>query len=49
MIEAFERIPVLIVACLVDAPNQHGPIFPAVQDLLLAARVLDTGTALATG
>lgn len=49
MIEAFETIPVLIVACLVNAPSQYGSIFPAIQNLLLAARALNIGAALTTG
>ncbi len=53
----FEEIPVLIVACLrgrrprfppVAVSSYYGSIFPAVQNLLLAARALGLGAALIT-
>jgi hypothetical protein len=53
----FEEIPVVVVACLkgVIAPwpsiatsSAYGSIFPAVQNLLLAARAAGLGTALIT-
>lgn len=55
MIEEFEKIPVIIVACLVRPEGQaHGTgnyssIFPAVQNLLLAARGLGLGALLSSG
>jgi len=53
----FEEVPVIIVACLrgsrpvlpaVGASSYYGSIFPAVQNLLLAARALGLGAALTT-
>jgi nitroreductase len=53
----FEEVPVLIVACLrglrlglppVAASSYYGSIYPAVQNLLLAARALGLGAALTT-
>lgn len=53
----FGEIPVLIVACLrglrpyfpaVAATSYYGSIYPAVQNLLLAARAADLGAALIT-
>jgi nitroreductase len=53
----FEEIPVLIVACLkgrrpwfppVAVTSFYGSIFPAVQNLLLAARAVGLGAALIT-
>ncbi len=53
----FEEIPVLIVACLkgrrpwfppVAVTSYYGSIFPAVQNLLLAARAVGLGAALIT-
>jgi nitroreductase len=53
----FEEIPVLVVACLrglrpfwppVAATSYYGSIFPAVQNLLLAARAVGLGAALIT-
>jgi len=53
----FEQIPVLIVACLrgprtafppFAAASYYGSIFPAVQNLLLAARAVGLGAALIT-
>ncbi len=53
----FEQIPVLIVACLrgprsgfppFAAASYYGSIFPAVQNLLLAARAAGLGAALIT-
>src|SRR4051812_37395879 len=54
MIEAFERIPCLILVCNVNPPGQTGAgnggsIFPAVQNLLLAARGMNIGAALTAG
>jgi nitroreductase len=53
MVESFEKIPVLIYPCLVapeDAPPEriammYGSIYPAVQNLLLAACALGLGAA----
>ncbi len=53
----FEQIPVVVVACLrgfrlpfphVLATSYYGSIFPAVQNLLLAARAANLGAALIT-
>jgi nitroreductase len=53
----FEEVPVVVVACLrglrphfppVAAASYYGSIFPAVQNLLLAARALGLGAALTT-
>lgn len=53
----FEAIPVLVVACLrgftppwppMAAASQYASIFPAVQNLLLAARAANLGAALIT-
>jgi nitroreductase len=53
----FEEIPVIVVACLkgvrpfwppVAATSYYGSIFPAVQNLLLAARAVGLGAALIT-
>jgi len=56
MIEGFETIPAIIVVCGVSTPGQQadatqlsGSIFPAVQNLLLAARGLGVGAALTSG
>jgi nitroreductase len=55
MIENFEVIPCVIVACLVRPPGQalgsgnYSSIFPAVQNLLLAARGLGLGALLSSG
>jgi nitroreductase len=52
MIEAFEQIPCLIIACLVHPPGgsgNYGSIYPAVQNMLLAARGLGLGAALTSG
>lgn len=54
MIESFEQIPCLIIACMVNPPGRTGAgnggsIFPAVQNLLLAARGLGLGAALTAG
>ena len=55
--EHFEEIPVVVVACLkgfrfpfphVLAASYYGSIFPAVQNLLLAARAANLGAALIT-
>ncbi len=53
----FEEVPVIVVACLrgsrpvlsaVGASSYYGSIFPAVQNLLLAARAIGLGAALTT-
>jgi nitroreductase len=53
----FEEVPVVVVACLhgspppfppVGASSWYGSIYPAVQNLLLAARALGLGAALTT-
>jgi nitroreductase len=54
----FEEVPVVVVACLhgrsplfappVAAASYYGSIFPAVQNLLLAARAVGLGAALIT-
>jgi nitroreductase len=55
MIESFERIPAMIICCVELRPGQpagagdYGSIFPAVQNLLLAARGIDLGAALTSG
>lgn len=55
MIEVFERIPCIVVCCLVRPGGQphgsgnYGSIFPAVQNLLLAARGLGLGALLSSG
>ena len=55
MIENFEVIPCIIIACLVRPPGQalgsgnYSSIFPAVQNLLLAARGLGLGALLSSG
>ena len=55
--EHFEEIPVLVVACLrgprpwlppIAATSYYGSIYPAVQNLLLAARAAGLGAALIT-
>ena len=59
-VEHFAEIPVLVVACLrgyrvpfvanlpVAAASSYGSIYPAVQNLLLAARAMGLGAALTT-
>ena len=60
MIASFETIPALVVVCGVGDPDrpagtgfdpsaQAGSVFPAVQNLLLAARGLGVGASLTTG
>lgn len=54
MIESYETIPVVIVACLErQGPKgkgvNEGSVFPAVQNMLLAARGLGLGAALTGG
>lgn len=55
MIESFEQIPLLVLVCAEGTPERPasqgmaGSIFPAVQNLLLAARGLGLGAALTTG
>jgi nitroreductase len=53
----FEEVPVVVVACLrgsrprfpaVAVASWYGSVFPAVQNLLLAARALGLGAALTT-
>ncbi|CAJ1580336.1 nitroreductase family protein [[Mycobacterium] wendilense] len=55
--EHFEEIPVVVVACLkgvvpgwppIAASSSYGSIYPAVQNLLLAARAAGLGAALIT-
>jgi nitroreductase len=55
--EHFEEIPVIVVACLrglrpwlppIAATSYYGSIYPAVQNLLLAARAVGLGAALIT-
>jgi len=50
--EHFHEAPVWIVACLEDGPNPNraagSSIYPAVQNMLLAARALGLGTTLTT-
>jgi len=49
-VDEFERVPVLILPCLVryrdPAPHEGGSIYPACQNLLLAARALGYGGVL---
>lgn len=56
-VDHFEEVPVIIIACLkgfyipflhVSASSYFGSIFPAVQNLLLAARAVNLGAALTT-
>ena len=57
-VDHFEEIPVVIVACLRDAlipkvpwiyrSSRYGSIYPAIQNLLLAARAEGLGAALTT-
>lgn len=53
MVENFEAIPAIIFPCLVKAdpagPPQYSSIFPAVQNLLLAARGLGLGAVITAG
>jgi nitroreductase len=46
-VEAFERVPVLILPCLVryrdPAPSEGASVYPACQNVLLAARALGYG------
>lgn len=55
MIDRFEVIPCIIVCCLVRPEGQahgtgnYGSIFPAIQNLLLAARGLGLGALLSSG
>jgi len=54
MIENFEVIPCIILCCLVKPEGSTGPanlgsIYPAVQNLLLAARGLGLGALLSSG
>lgn len=53
----FEEVPVMVIACLkglyipflhISAISYFGSIFPAVQNLLLAARAVNLGAALTT-
>jgi nitroreductase len=54
--QSMEDIPVLILACLDSSTPPHGPnsltpgssIYPAVQNIMLAARALGLGTVLTT-
>jgi nitroreductase len=49
-VESFERVPVLILPCLVryraPAPTEGGSVYPACQNILLAARALGYGGVL---
>jgi nitroreductase len=49
-VEHFEEVPVVVLACLVryrpPAPTEGGSVYPACQNLLLAARALGYGGAL---
>lgn len=57
-VDNFEQIPVLVIACLTQAwipkapwiyrSSRYGSIYPAVQNLLLAARAEGLGAALTT-
>jgi nitroreductase len=54
MVENFEAIPAIIFPCLVKpeeatGPPQYSSIFPAVQNLLLAARGLGLGAVITAG
>jgi nitroreductase len=42
------EVPVLILACTIGEPGSGGSIYPAIQNLLLAARALGLGTSLTT-
>ena len=55
--EHFEEAPVIVVACLkgwyipfvhLSATSYFGSIYPAIQNLLLAARAINLGAALTT-
>jgi nitroreductase len=46
--EHFHEAPVWIVPCLAGARGSGGSIFPAVQNILLAARAVGLGTTLTT-
>lgn len=43
-----DEVPVLILACTVGEPGSGGSIFPALQNLMLAARALGLGSSLTT-
>lgn len=49
-VERFETVPVLILPCMVryraPTPTEGGSVYPAVQNLLLAARALGYGAAI---
>jgi nitroreductase len=49
-VDHFERVPVVVLVCLVryrkPAPTEGGSVYPACQNLLLAARALGYGGAL---
>ena len=54
MIEGFGRIPLIVIVCLVNPPGETGrgdcaSIYPAIQNLLLAARALGIGATLTDG
>src|SRR5581483_5216470 len=54
MVESFEAIPAIVFPCLVKpvesaGPPQYSSIFPAVQNLLLAARGLGLGAVITAG
>jgi nitroreductase len=49
-VSEFERVPVLILPCMIryraPTPTEGGSVYPAVQNLLLAARALGYGAAI---
>ena len=49
-VEGFESVPVLVLPCMVryrpPTPTEGGSVYPAVQNLLLAARALGYGAAI---
>ncbi len=54
MVEGFGRIPLIVVVCMVNPPGETGrgdcaSIYPAIQNLLLAARALGIGATLTDG
>ena len=46
--EHFGEAPALLVACTESPARRPASVFPAVQNLMLAARALDLGTTLTT-
>ena len=51
-VENFDKVPALILPCLVryrePTPMEGASVYPAVQNLLLAARALGLGTVMTT-